>query len=102
MENEVAAAQIALADMIAAAALNEPGPAVTSRIFIGRALAARSAMATVEQAMLVAGGSAFYRSSGIERLFRDVQAARYHPLQEGVQRELAARVALGLDIDGGR
>jgi len=52
--------------------------------------------------MQVAGGSAFYRGNGLERLFRDVQAARYHPLQEGVQRELAARVALGLDIDGGQ
>jgi len=100
MENEIAAARVALADMIAAAALNEPGPAVTSRVFTGRTLVARSAIATVEQAMLVAGGSAFYRANGLERLFRDVQAARYHPLQEGVQRELAARVALGLDIDG--
>lgn len=100
MENEVAAARIALADMIAAAALDEPGPAVTSRVFTGRTLVARSAIATVEQAMLVAGGSAFYRGNGLERLFRDVQAARYHPLQEGVQRELAARVALGLDING--
>jgi acyl-CoA dehydrogenase len=101
MENELAAARLGLADMIAAASLNEPGPAVTSRVFIGRTLVARSAIATVEQAMLVAGGSAFYRGNGLERLFRDVQAARYHPLQEGVQRELAARVALGLDIDGG-
>jgi alkylation response protein AidB-like acyl-CoA dehydrogenase len=100
MENELAAARLGLADMIAAASLNEPGPAVTSRVFIGRTLVARSAIATVEQAMLVAGGSAFYRGNGLERLFRDVQAARYHPLQEGVQRELAARVALGLDIDG--
>ena len=31
--------------------------------------------------------------------FRDVQAARYHPLQEKAQSRLAARVALGLDID---
>jgi acyl-CoA dehydrogenase len=87
--------------MIAAAETNQPGPAVTSRVFIARTLAARAAIETVEQALLVAGGSAFYRSNGLERLFRDVQAARYHPLQEGLQRELAARVALGLDIDGG-
>jgi alkylation response protein AidB-like acyl-CoA dehydrogenase len=102
MENELAAARLGLADMVAAAGLNEPGPAVTNRIFTDRILIARSAIETVEQAMLVAGGSAFYRGNGLERLFRDVQAARYHPLQEGVQRELAARVALGLDIDGGQ
>lgn len=102
MENELAAARVALADMIAAAGLNKPGPVVTSRVFTDRTLVARSAIATAEQAMLVAGGSAFYRGNGLERLFRDVQAARYHPLQEGLQHELAARVALGLDIDGGR
>lgn len=102
MENELAAARLALADMVAAAGLNAPGPVVTSRVFTGRTLVARSAIAAAEQAMLVAGGSAFYRGNGLERLFRDVQAARYHPLQEGLQHELAARVALGLDIDGGR
>jgi len=101
MENELAAARLALGDMIAAAETNQPGAAVTNRVFIARALAARAAIETVEQAMQVAGGSAFYRGNGLERLFRDVQAARYHPLQDGLQRELAARVALDLDIDGG-
>ena len=51
--------------------------------------------------MMVAGGSAFYRKLGLERAFRDVQAARYHPLQEKVQLEYAGRMALGWDIDGG-
>ena len=102
MDNELAAARFAMSDMIAAAETNQPGPAVTNRVFIARTLAARAAIETVEQAMMVAGGSAFYRDNGLERLFRDVQAARYHPLQEGLQRELAARVALGLDIDGGQ
>ena len=102
MENELAVARLALADMIAAASENQPGPVVTSRVFTGRTLVVRSAIATVEQAMMVAGGSAFYRGNGLERLFRDVQAARYHPLQEGLQHELAARVALGLDINGGQ
>ena len=44
--------------------------------------------------------AAFYRSVGLERLFRDVQGARYHPLQEKVQLRYAGRLALGLDIDG--
>jgi acyl-CoA dehydrogenase len=50
--------------------------------------------------MEAAGGAGFYRRTGLERLFRDVQAARYHPLQEKAQARLAARVALGRDIDG--
>jgi acyl-CoA dehydrogenase len=50
--------------------------------------------------MEVAGGAGFYRDLGLERLFRDVQGARYHPLREAPQQRLAGRVALGLDIDG--
>lgn len=100
MENELAVARLALDDMIACAEAAEPGPATTSRIFVGRTLAGRGAIRTVEKAMEAAGGAAMYRSLGLERLFRDVQAARYHPLQEKAQLRLAGRVALGLDIDG--
>ena len=32
--------------------------------------------------MEVAGGAGFFRVLGLERLFRDVQAARYHPVRE--------------------
>jgi acyl-CoA dehydrogenase len=45
-------------------------------------------------------GAALYHSTGLERLFRDVQGARYHPLQEKAQQRYAGRMALGLDIDG--
>ncbi len=100
MENEIAAARLALADMIANAVESAPGPETTNRTFIGRTLAARGAIRAVEKAMEVAGGAAMYRAFGLERLFRDVQGARYHPLQEKPQLRLAGRVALGLDIDG--
>jgi len=100
METELAAAHLALADMLACAATAEPGPATTSRIMTGRTLVARAAIRTVEKAMEAAGGAGFYRKTGLERIFRDVQAARYHPLQEKPQARLAGRLALGLDIDG--
>ena len=32
------------------------------------------------------------------QLFRDAQGARFHPLQEGLQKQFAARTALGLEI----
>jgi alkylation response protein AidB-like acyl-CoA dehydrogenase len=48
----------------------------------------------------VAGGPGFYRANGLERLFRDVQAARYHPLPEKQQTRFTGSVLLGLDIDG--
>ncbi len=100
MENELAQAQLALASMIDLAANAEPGPETTNAAVIRRTLAGMAAIHTVEKAMEVAGGAAFYRELGLERMFRDVQAARYHPLQEKVQLRLTGRFALGLDIDG--
>jgi len=101
MENDLTTARLAFADMVAAGASDAPGPATSNRVFIARGIVARSAIATVEHAMEVAGGASFYRDAGLERLFRDVQAARFHPLQDGIQRDMAGRMALGLDIDGG-
>jgi acyl-CoA dehydrogenase len=100
MENELASAEMALEAMIAAAATAQPGPETTKRSTIARTLCGRAAIATVDKAMAVGSGGAFYRSLGLERLFRDVQGARYHPLQEKVQLRYAGRLALGLDIDG--
>jgi alkylation response protein AidB-like acyl-CoA dehydrogenase len=100
MENELGAADMALEAMIAAAAAAQPGPDTTKRVTTARTLCGRAAIATVDKAMEVTGGGSFYRSLGLERLFRDVQGARYHPLQEKVQLRYAGRLALGLDIDG--
>jgi hypothetical protein len=36
----------------------------------------------------------------LEQLFRDAQAARYHPLPEKAQLRFTGRLLLGLDIDG--
>lgn len=99
-ETHLAAARLALGDMLTCASTEEPGPETTNRIMIGRTLVGRAAIATVETAMAAAGGAGFYRRTGLERIWRDVQAARYHPLQEPAQARLAGRVALGLSIDG--
>ncbi|HEY7797382.1 MAG TPA: acyl-CoA dehydrogenase family protein [Hyphomonadaceae bacterium] len=100
MENAFAGAALALADMIANAETGQPGPDTTSRTMIGRQLAGQGAIRTVERAMEVAGGASFYRDAGLERAFRDVQAARFHPLQEKPQLRYTGRVALGWDVDG--
>ncbi len=93
-------AETALTAMIATATAASPGPETTSAVMTGRTVAGRAAIRTAELAMELAGGGAFYRGSVIERAFRDVQGARFHPLQEPAQRDLAGRLALGLDIDG--
>ena len=100
MQNAVWTAETALTAMIATAATAQPGPETTSRVMTGRTVAGRAAIRTVELALEVAGGGAFYRKLPIERAFRDIQGARFHPLQEPAQLELAGRLALGLDIDG--
>jgi acyl-CoA dehydrogenase len=100
MDNELATARLALEHLMDLAADRPPGPATTNEALIGRTLAGRSAARTVEKAMEVAGGAGFYRAAGLERMFRDVQAARYHPLQEKAQLRSSGRYALGLDLDG--
>jgi len=38
-------------------------------------------------------------NASLERRFRDIQAARYHPLQSGPQAQFAGAMALGLPVD---
>jgi alkylation response protein AidB-like acyl-CoA dehydrogenase len=85
--------------MLATARLNAPSEATVNQVMIGKQLVTRHAMATVDLAMELAGGAGFYRAAGLERRFRDMQAARYHPLQSGPQAEFAGAMALGLSVD---
>jgi indole-3-acetate monooxygenase len=98
MENQLAVAQLAHADWMACAAAGKPGRESTSRVMTDRTLVARGVLGTVEAAMTVAGGAAFFRRHGLEQLFRDAQGARFHPLQEGAQKAFTARYALGLEL----
>jgi acyl-CoA dehydrogenase len=100
MEVELVGAQLALAAMIEIASKEKPGQATTARLLSVRTLFARAALRTVEKAMELAGGVGFYRDAGLERLFRDIQAVKYHPVPEKPQAGLTGRVVLGLDIDG--
>ena len=40
---------------------------------------------TVTKAMEIVGGQSFFKNHELERLFRDVQASQFHPLQEKAQ-----------------
>jgi alkylation response protein AidB-like acyl-CoA dehydrogenase len=100
MENQVIAAHITLDSMIALAATAKPGPETTSAMLARRTLVAAACLRAVDKAMEVAGGASFYQSAGLERCFRDVQGARFHPVNEKAQTRLTGRLLLGLDIDG--
>ena len=99
MENSLRATRLAVTEMLRLADSAQPGPETTNEVAILRTLAGDAAVDTVEKAMAVAGGAGFFRSTGLERLFRDVQAARNHPLTEKKQLDLTGRFALGLPIE---
>ena len=99
MDTELAASRIAWRSMVEAANCGRVGPEVTNEVMIGRSLAGQAALRAAEAAMEVAGGAGFFRSAGLERLFRDVQGARYHALRGPAQRRYAGRLALGLDLN---
>jgi alkylation response protein AidB-like acyl-CoA dehydrogenase len=99
MTNALTTAQMALQGMFDTAAnyAFEPVNETANAIVIRKTIAARAAILTVEKAMEVVGGAAFFRSLGLERLFRDVQGGLYHPLHEKRQHLFTGRMALGLD-----
>jgi len=99
MDTELAAAKLARDWMLAAVRLDAPSAETVNQVMMGRQLCARHAIAAVELAMELAGGAGFYRATGLERRFRDIQAARYHPLQAGPQAQYAGSMALGLPVD---
>jgi acyl-CoA dehydrogenase len=99
MENELAVARMGLRQMIDAGVRDCPDIETTNEVLIGRTVVGGAAIRTVEAAMDVAAGAGFYRDLGLERLFRDVQGARYHPVRGSGQLAYTGRVALGLDVN---
>jgi alkylation response protein AidB-like acyl-CoA dehydrogenase len=104
MTNALVTAQMALEGMLAIAANYDFAlvDETANGIFIRKTIAARAAIQTVEKAMELVGGSALYRSVGLERLLRDVQGGLYHPYHEKRQHLFTGRLALGLAPVGNR
>ena len=100
MEAQLVTAQIVHADMVEQARTAAPGPETTARQLTRRGIVANAIIATVAKALEAAGGGSFYRAATLERLFRDVQAGRYHPLPDKPRERYVGRFLLGLDIDG--
>jgi acyl-CoA dehydrogenase len=100
MENQLVTAQLAHASMVQLAATEKPGASATIAAVCRRTILVNAVTGCIEKALEVAGGAGFYRSCGLERAFRDIQASRYHPIPEKAQTRLTGRVLLGLSIDG--
>ncbi len=95
MDTALRAAQLAHRHMVAVAEANAPSEDSVNEAMIGRHLVEVNAIRAVELAMELAGGPGFYRKAGLERRFRDVQGARYHPMRREAQLLYTGSMALG-------
>ncbi|HEY6627186.1 MAG TPA: acyl-CoA dehydrogenase family protein [Ignavibacteriaceae bacterium] len=102
MHNELTTAELNVKDMIRIANNFDFKPIDQNgqNILMRKTNAANASIKIVEKAMEIVGGQGFYRSFGLEKLFRDVQAAKYHPLQERDQLQFTGEYILqnGLKI----
>jgi alkylation response protein AidB-like acyl-CoA dehydrogenase len=87
MHNLLTNAQVLWLDMVRL--VNEfdfaPLDSQGNAILVRKTLVANACMATVNKAMEVVGGRSLFRRTELERLFRDVQGAPFHPLPEKTQ-----------------
>ncbi len=98
-----AARALLLAAVEDAWAAARAGGAISVELRAGLRLAATHAVgasaAAVDTAYGLAGGSAIYETSPLQRRFRDVHAATQHLLVGPATWELAGRTLLGLEVD---
>lgn len=77
----------------------EPSVDVFSAVMAAKREVALAGVEVCDVAMEVAGGPAFFRGSTIERAYRDIRAAKFHPLTPEQTLVHAGRHALGLPVD---
>lgn len=80
---------------------DDPTPSVEA---VAAAMAAKREIALAgldicDIAMELGGGSAFFKGSTIERCYRDIRAATFHPLTPELTLIHAGRLAFGLPVD---
>ena len=52
----------------------------------------------VDRAMAISGGSGMFKSSELERLYRDVRCGGFHPASTILAPEIVGKIALGIDL----
>jgi indole-3-acetate monooxygenase len=83
----------------AAASGGDLSAALRARLRMGATHAVERSADAVDAAYRLAGGSAIYETSPLQRRFRDVHAATQHILVAPPTWELIGRVLLGLEVD---
>lgn len=77
---------------------DEPTPSVdrTLAVMVAKREVARAGIEVCDLAMEVVGGSGYFTGSVVERCYRDVRAAKFHPLTPEDTLIETGRRALGL------
>jgi len=80
---------------------DDPTPSMETvvQVMVAKREIAEAGIAVCDLAMDVAGGPAYFKGSVIERAYRDIRAAKFHPLSGEDTLVQAGQVALGLDAD---
>jgi alkylation response protein AidB-like acyl-CoA dehydrogenase len=76
----------------------KPSEPITINMLSLKTNVADACIQTVKDAMEAIGGQSFYRKNTLERLFRDVQAAQFHPLPAWEQYAFAGERLLGANV----
>lgn len=99
LENALTTAQLAWQDMLRLAGNFDFSPSIegSNAQLVRKTLVSNAVKQTVEHALELVGGAAFYRHLPFERMWRDVQAANYHPLPEKKQHVFSGRLRLGAE-----
>jgi alkylation response protein AidB-like acyl-CoA dehydrogenase len=100
MLNQLTSAEVQHKDMIRIANNLDfqPDNQIGQDILCRKTNVANACVSVVTQAMEIVGGQGFFRSFGLERLFRDVQAAKYHPLPEPEQQRFLGEYVIGARV----
>jgi len=80
---------------------DDPSPSVDNldAAMIAKREIALAGVEVCDIAMEVAGGAAFFKGSTIERCYRDIRAAKFHPFTPEATLVHGGRLALGLPVD---
>jgi alkylation response protein AidB-like acyl-CoA dehydrogenase len=78
------------------------GPMWGPKVLAAKWQATVAANRVVDLACEVVGGSSYRRETELERLSRDVRAARFHPGTDAFTHEIIGKALLGVDGDGPR
>jgi alkylation response protein AidB-like acyl-CoA dehydrogenase len=74
------------------------GAAWPAKIVSAKLHAVETCWKIVDLAMELSGGAGMFKSSELERLFRDARCGRFHPANAILTHEIVGKTALGIDL----